>query len=95
MTNRTTFQIGRTHKFSANVTSQITWSDTKSIAGVKAWARDEATGHYVRVFETGPTEWVDNEPQAWSTGNFETVADAQRWASAAYHWINKNRRAAA
>lgn len=90
MTNTATvsYELGARSKF-ANLTGGIIWKDTKSIEGVKAWARDERTGEYVRVYENGPTEWVDNEPQAWSTGNFETVETAKKWASVAYRWINK------
>lgn len=88
MTFSTTYQLGARQTF-ANLTGGIVWKDTKSIEGVKAWARDERTGEYVRVLETGPTEWVDSEPQAWSTGNFESVDDAKNWASKAYRYINR------
>lgn len=90
MTFTTTYELGARSKF-ANLTGGIVWKNTKSIEGVKAWARDERTGEYVRVYETGPTEWVDNEPQAWSSGNFESVEAAQKWASKAYRWINKRK----
>lgn len=79
---------GRT-AFAPHITSPLAWKDTKSIEGVKIWARDERTGEYVRVLETAPTEWVDNEPQAWSSGNFETVESAKHFASMAYRYINK------
>jgi hypothetical protein len=93
MTNFTThYELGARQTF-ANLTGGIVWKNTKSIEGVKAWARDERTGEYVRVLETGPTEWVDDEPQAWSTGNFETVEAAQKFASMAYRYLNKGRRA--
>jgi hypothetical protein len=90
----TRYELGARHSF-PTLTGGIVWKDTKSIEGVLAWARDERTGEYVRVYETGPTEWVDGEPQAWSTGNFESIEDAKKWASTAYRWMNKNRRAAA
>lgn len=94
MKNATThYELGERTRFPASISGAIAWKDTKSIEGVKAWARDERTGEYVRVFETGPTMWVDNEPQAWSSGNFENVEDAQKFASKAYRWINKGRRA--
>ena len=84
MTNHTThYELGDRQTFNT-VTGAIVWKNAGGIEGVKAWARDEQTGEYVRVYETGPTEWVDNEPQAWSTGNFETVEDAKRFASMAY-----------
>ena len=89
MTATTSYELGSRAR-SSKFTSEIVWKDTKSIEGVLAWARDERTGEYVRVYEVGPTEWVDNEPQAWSSGNFETLADAKKWASIAYKWINKN-----
>lgn len=93
MTNTTThYELGARAKL-ANVTAGIVWKNTKSVEGVKAWARDVRTGEYVRVLETGPTEWVDGEPQAWSTGNFETVETAQKFASMAYRYINKGVRA--
>jgi len=92
MTNtRTHYELGARVKLAANFTAELVWKDTKSIEGVKIWARHEATGEYVRVLETGPTEWVDGQPQAWSTGNFETLADAKKFASMAYRYINKGR----
>ncbi len=94
MTHTTSYQLGATSKF-AGITAGICWKVGDAIEGVKAWARNEQTGEYVRVFETAPTEWVQDEPQAWSTGNFETVEDAKKWASTAYRYINKNRRVAA
>ena len=87
-----TYELGARKVLPSNFTSGIVWKDTKSIAGVLAWARDEKTGEYVRVYETGATEWVDDEPQAWSTGNFEDVESAKNAASKAYRWINKGRR---
>lgn len=89
----TRYELGARSRFADTITGGIVWKNTKSIEGVLAWARDERTGEYVRVYETGPTEWVDNQPQAWSTGNFETVEAAKEFASKAYRWINKGRRA--
>ncbi len=86
--NTTSYELGARSRF-ANLTGGIVWKDTKSIEGIKAWARDQKTGEYVRIYEVGPTEWVDNEPQAWSSGNFESVGTAKAFASKAYRWINR------
>lgn len=86
----TSYELGARHTF-PTLTAAIAWKNTKSVEGVLAWARDERTGEYVRVYEVGPTEWVDDEPQAWSSGNFESVEDAQNFASKAYRWINKKK----
>jgi hypothetical protein len=91
----TTYTLGRRSRFSAKLTSAIAMTDTKSIEGVKAWARDEETGEYVRVFEYQPEEFVQGEPQSASEGNFETIEDARKWAQKAYRWINKGRKIAA
>ncbi|OKP79788.1 hypothetical protein BTE77_06775 [Ensifer adhaerens] len=94
MTNATThYELAGRAKFAPHITAPLAWTDTKSIEGVKIWARDERTGEYVRVLETAPTIWVDNEPQAWSSGNFETVEEAKKFAGMAYRYINKGRRA--
>jgi hypothetical protein len=90
MTTTTTYQLGARYGFK-KFSDAILILNTKSIEGVKAWARDEKRGEYVQVLETGPTEWVDDEPQAWSTGNFETVEAARKWASTAYRYLNKGR----
>lgn len=87
----TTYTLGGRCKF-PKLSAGICWKDKGGIEGVIAFARDERTGDYVRVYEYGPTEWVDNEPQAWSEGNFETVEDAKKYASKAYRWINKGRK---
>lgn len=83
------YELAARTRFGANITAPLAWKDTKGVEGVKIWARDEATGEYVRVLETGVTEWVDGEPQAWSSGNFETVESAKHFASMAYRYINK------
>jgi len=94
MTNTTThYELAGRVTFAAHIKAPLAWKDTKSIEGVKIWARDERTGEYVRVLETGPTQWVDNEPQAWSSGNFGNVDDAKKFAGMAYRYINKGRRA--
>jgi predicted mannosyl-3-phosphoglycerate phosphatase (HAD superfamily) len=72
-----------------NRTCAILIRETGTIEGVIAYARDERTGEYVQVLETGPTEFVQGEPQAWSTGNFETREAAIKFASKAYRWLNK------
>lgn len=92
MTYTTSYELGARARF-GNLTGGIVWKNTKSVEGVLAWARDEKTGEYVRVYETGPTEWVDDQPQAWSSGNFENVEAAKAFAGKAYRWINKGRRA--
>lgn len=92
MTNTTHYELGARSNF-ANLTGGIVWKKGDAIEGVKAWARDEKTGEYVRVFETAPDIWADNEPQSWSSGNFETVEAAQKFASMAYRYINKRRAA--
>jgi len=81
------YELGGRVKF--NFTAPFCWKNTKSIKGVLAYARDESTGEYIRVYEVAPTEWVDNEPQAWSSGNFETVESAKLYAEKAYRWINR------
>jgi hypothetical protein len=91
----TTYTLGRRVRFSAKFTSPIGMTDTKSIEGVKAWARDEETGEYIQVFEYQPEEFVQGEPQSASEGNFETIEDARKWAQKAYRWINKGRKIAA
>lgn len=92
MTNATThYELAGRTTFPAHVTTALAWIDTKSISGVKIWARDEQTGEYVRVLENGPTQWVDGEPQAWSSGNFESVDGAKKFASMAYRYINRGR----
>jgi hypothetical protein len=90
MTYTTSYELGARTRF-AGPTAGIAWKNTKSIEGVLAWARDEQTGESVRGYEVGPTEWVDNEPQAWSAGNFETTETAKKFASKAYRWINKGK----
>lgn len=82
------YELGSSQSF-PTLTAGIAWKNTNSIEGVKAWARNERTGEYVRVYEVGPTEWVDNEPQAWSSGNFGNTEDAKKFASKAYRWINR------
>jgi hypothetical protein len=84
------YELGARQIF-ATKTGPILVRNTKTLEGVLAWARDERTGEYVRVYEVGPTEWVQDEPQAWSSGNFMSVEDAQHSASKAYRWINKGR----
>lgn len=87
----THYELGARSTF-PGMTGGLVWKDTKSIEGIKIWARDEKTGEYVRVLETAPTEWVDNEPQAWGTGNFESMDAAKKFASMAYRYINRGRR---
>lgn len=84
----TSYELGARFK-SQKFTAPILWNDTKSIEGVIAYARDERAKQYVRVYEVGPTEWVQGEPQSWSRGNFESVESAKVWAGKAYRWLNK------
>jgi hypothetical protein len=89
MTTFTThYELGARSRF-ANLTGGIVWKNTKSIEGVLAWAKDERTGEYVRVYEIGPEEWVQGIPQSFSSGNFSTVEDAKKFATKAYRWMNK------
>lgn len=82
---------GRVQIANAAAPIVIRWNAANPIEGIKAFARDERNGDYVRVYEVGPTEWVQNEPQAWSAGNFETKESARHFASKAYRWINRAR----
>jgi len=70
-------------------TSPLIMVDKGPIGGIEIYARDEKAGDYIQVFETAPTIWVDNEPQAWSSGNFETVESGRHFGSMAYRFINK------
>lgn len=87
----TSYTLGARKTF-PNISGAIAWKNLGVIGGVAAYARVEKTGEYVQVLETAPTEWVDGEPQAWSTGNFETVESAKNWASKAYRYLNKGAR---
>lgn len=78
----------KTEKF----TSALVWADTKSIEGVKIWARDERNGEYVRVYEVAPDEFVQHEVQSWTRGNFETVEAAKAMAGKAYRYLNRGRK---
>jgi hypothetical protein len=84
---------GRTKIANAKSPIFLTWNKANPIEGISAYVRDEATGEYVRIYEVGPTEWVQGEPQAWSRGNFETEESVQRFGSMAYRWLNKRRAA--
>lgn len=91
MTALISYELGASAKFGVHINSEICWNSKNPVEGVKAWARNNSTGEYVRVFEVGPTEWVDGQPQAWSSGNFETVESAKKFASKAYRYINRDR----
>lgn len=91
MTALVSYELGASFKFE-KLTAPLAWKNTKSIEGVIAYARNERTGEYVRVYEVGPEEWVDGQPQSWSRGNFGNVEDAQKFASKAYRYINKGRK---
>ena len=77
---------------SKKFTGPLVWIDTKSIEGVKIWARDEKAAEYVRVYEVGPDEWVDGEVQSWTRGNFETTEAAKAMATKAYRYLNRCRK---
>lgn len=86
------YELGGRIRFSPKITSEIAWKNKGGYEGVLAYARDERTGEYVRVYEVAPEQYVDGEPQAWSSGNYETVEAAKAGASKAYRWINKGKR---
>lgn len=88
----THYELGGRTNLDATGAIVIRWNAQNPIEGIKAFARDERSGEYVRVYEVGPTEWVDNQPQAWSSGNFESKDSARHFASKAYRWINKGRK---
>lgn len=94
MTNTTTYTLGGKFRFSG-LDGQVYTSRFDAIVGIKCFVRDEASGEYVQVLETAPDQWVDGEPQSWTTGNFETREAAKKWGWVAYRYINRNRRAAA
>lgn len=82
------YELGARSRF-PSMTGAILWKNEGGYAGVLAWARCNRTGEYVRVYEVGPEEWVQGEPQSWSRGNFETVESAKKFASKAYRWLNR------
>jgi hypothetical protein len=57
--------------------------------GIELYARDEKAAEYVRVLETAAEQFVDDEAQAYSVGNFETMESARHFGSMAYRHINK------
>lgn len=85
------YELGSRVKFT-KVTAAICWKNTGSIGGIIAYARDNRTSEYVRVYEVMPEEFVQGEPQSFSRGNFEDVETAKQFASMAYRWINKGAR---
>lgn len=91
MTNATTYTLGGRFQFN-NLDGQVYTSKFDPIVGIKCFVRDERAGNYVQVLETAPDQWVDDEPQSWATGNFETKEAANKWGFAAYRYINKGRR---
>ena len=93
MTN-TTYTLGARFNFKG-LDGLVYTSKFDPIVGIKCFVRDEASGSYVHVLETAPDQWVDGEPQSWTTGNFETKDAANKWGFIAYRYINKTRRAAA
>lgn len=86
------YTLGRTRKFSPNITSELAWKVGDAIEGVTIYARNERTGEYVQVLEHAVTEWVDGEAQAWSSGNFSDLDTAKKFASMAYRYLNRGQR---
>jgi hypothetical protein len=87
------YALGGRSKFT-KLTAAIAWSKPSSnpLIGIAAYARDERTGEYVRVYEVMPEEFVQGEPQSWSQGAFEDVETAKHCAWMAYRYINKGAR---
>lgn len=86
----TTYTLGGRFQFK-NLDGKVYTSKFHPIVGIKCFVRDERAGTYVQVFETAPDQWVDDEPQSWTTGNFETKEAANKWGFIAYRYINKAR----
>lgn len=78
-------------RFTSKKTGPLVMINNGPIGGIAIYARDEKAGDYIQVFETAPSIWVDNEPQAWQTGNFGDIESARKFGSMAYRYINKGR----
>lgn len=83
------YELGASYKLDAKFTAGLVWKDTNSIEGVRMYVRNEKTGEYVRIYEVGPDQWVDGQPQSWSRGNFGSVKTAREFGSKAYRYINR------
>ena len=90
----THYELGAREIIENTTSPIITRTDKENpIMGIKVYVRDEKAGDYVRIYETAPTIWVDDEPQAWSSGNFETMESARHLGTKAYRYINQGARA--
>jgi len=85
----THYELGARFKFPANITAELAWKDTKSVEGIKMFARDNRTGEYVQVLENAPDLYVDSEVQSYTVGNFASMENAQKFGAMAYRFINK------
>lgn len=85
------YALGGRSKFT-KVTGAIAWKTLEGIGGIVAYARDNRTGEYVRVYEVQPEEFVQGEAQSFSQGNFEDLETAKNLAKMAYRFINKGAR---
>lgn len=85
------YELGTRISF-PKLTGAIAWKDTKSIEGVIAYARDERTAEYVRVYDVEAHSYVQGIAQGFDRGNFDNVEAARRKALQAYRWLNKGRR---
>lgn len=86
------YKLGNRIVFKKN-TGPIVVIDNGPIGGIAVYARDERAGNYIHVLETAPDIYVDGEAQSYSVGNFADKESAQKFASMAYRWINKNHKA--
>lgn len=84
----THYELGGRVNFTKN-TGPLVVINQGPIGGLEVYARDEKAGNYVRVYETAATIWVDDEPQAWESGNFGDVDSARHLGTKAYRWINQ------
>lgn len=84
-----TYTLGKRVKFGANITAELAWKNHNDVRGIEMFVRDDRTGEYVQVLETAPDLWVDSEIQSWSTGNFETMENAQKFGAMAYRFVNQ------
>ena len=91
------FEIGERCKFSSGITAGLCWKNEGGYTGVLIWARDESTGYYFRIYEVSEADsdgWIQGKYEgSYTRGNFETVDDAKRFASAAYRKLNRRKSA--
>lgn len=84
------YELGGRVDFTKN-TGPLVVINKGPIGGIELYARDEKAGNYIQVFEVAPSIWVDNEIQAWESGNFGDMESARKLGTKAYNWINKGR----